>query len=1246
MSPASYRLHLLGPPRLEGPDRVPIDLPVGKPFALLVYLHVTRAPLTRDQAARIFWPGATPERARGSVRQAIWLIRNRIGRDVFVGEDPLVLAAGLVTSDLAELRADLDRSETTRALSRWEGTPFSGLAIPDAPEWERWADALRSEVEERLGSALAQEARRDRQGGRTTEGVRKLDRAREIEPERLRHHLELAEAQLDLRAFDRALEVLRNARRRFDGGDARERLRALEERVETVRRGFLTGTEEAALRLGFTGRKGAFTALVERWRQATQGQASVGVITGEVGMGKSRLLEEIGLLASAEGGRVVRVQAEDSERSFEWGVLGEIVRALFALSGAAGISRASDGLLKALVPSLSTGETTPAEVPQGGVRSTRTRPSAALADALHDLITAVSEDSPLLLIVDDLQWADAESRAVLARVASRLWDSPVLLLVASRTGAEHPGIAKTLSVLAEAPRATEIELPRWNREEVSEALAWMTRFPGPEEGERLIERIYLASRGNPFFVMELLRVFRNEGILEIPPRGGWIFRVERMQETLPLPESLRKLIDQELRQLSARAGAICRTLAESEVPRTPEELAAATGLREPELRMEFESLLERRIVTRRRDGRLALAHEGLRLAVLDFAWSTNAEDRPRTYYWTSRRIASVAAVLVGFVSLSAYLYSGVGAEPTVPLYGGGAIFFLDRDEVVEVQAPAAHPNDWERETSRPWVPSGYGVRGPFRTTDGALHWFENRKTSSEPHWIVDLGEDGEESVPVRSNREEDLRSISPNGEFLLYTAENRSEAGYREDLWVSNRDGTEARLLHPGADLVLGGSWSMDGRRIAFGVQGPSSDTVLVIAPDGSPVARHTVGRLMGLDWCGTEGELSMAVRQDGLTRVVLWHPEEARLETLPMPGELSGLVACSPDAAAVAFQAALEGEAGLFVFDRESGAVDPIPVTGAGGVHSLRWVPDRLPPIPVGIQIRAEDPIRLDWGARQALVAEILYSDGRRTPGEVDWVSRDPGTASVNADGVVTANQSGSTHILAHVDGWLTDSVPLLVIGDAHPGTLLRDGFETLDLSRWHLLGDPVPIPDEFRGSPILRLRGDGRFWDGVISRAATPLPQGGTLEGEFLLHLTAPDGQEVRLCLLEGDPPPPSTPQELLRNLEEWSLPQEACIRYPSGRRARRDASAAEFWTHGAFPPVSARATPHLPGTGWFHLAITLRPDGTAQFFVNREFLGSATPRLQNGEDIVWRIGVFGAALDTDALVRNLTLWPGVRY
>ena len=98
------RMRLLGPPEVMDAEGRTVPIPVGKPLALLAYVHLQQEPVPRTELSEVFWPGVPDRKARASLRQALWLLRKAIGEDLFTSDDPVSLRSDWVTSDLQELR--------------------------------------------------------------------------------------------------------------------------------------------------------------------------------------------------------------------------------------------------------------------------------------------------------------------------------------------------------------------------------------------------------------------------------------------------------------------------------------------------------------------------------------------------------------------------------------------------------------------------------------------------------------------------------------------------------------------------------------------------------------------------------------------------------------------------------------------------------------------------------------------------------------------------------------------------------------------------------------------------------------------------------------------------------------------------------------------------------------------------------------------------------------------------------------
>jgi DNA-binding SARP family transcriptional activator len=117
--------------------------------------------VSRERVSALFWPDADDERARHSVRQALYALRQELGTEVLQPEANLTLDRAILTSDIAEFRAAIAAGDRTRAASLASGPFLQGFSFSTAPEFERWAEEERATFTAeatRVVLALAKEA--------------------------------------------------------------------------------------------------------------------------------------------------------------------------------------------------------------------------------------------------------------------------------------------------------------------------------------------------------------------------------------------------------------------------------------------------------------------------------------------------------------------------------------------------------------------------------------------------------------------------------------------------------------------------------------------------------------------------------------------------------------------------------------------------------------------------------------------------------------------------------------------------------------------------------------------------------------------------------------------------------------------------------------------------------------------------------------------------------------------------------
>jgi DNA-binding NarL/FixJ family response regulator len=224
------------------------------------------------------------------------------------------------------------------------------------------------------------------------------------------------------------------------------------------------------------------------------------LISGEAGIGKSRLVQELARSAAARGMRVARGACSGlGDGAMPYGAIVEALRGLARdldpvdLAAAVGPSGPDLGRL---VPAL-------APTAAGDPTIQRDMLQVRLVDALLGLVQRLAASQPLLLVIEDLHWADPATRDVVAFLTRNLAADRVLLAMTFRSDElhrRHP----LLPWLAELERTGGIERVGLRRLHMAETAALVSAITGKEPIPDLTERIHRRSDGNPFFVEELL----------------------------------------------------------------------------------------------------------------------------------------------------------------------------------------------------------------------------------------------------------------------------------------------------------------------------------------------------------------------------------------------------------------------------------------------------------------------------------------------------------------------------------------------------------------------------------------------------------------------------------------------------------------------------------------------------------------------------------------------------------------------
>jgi predicted ATPase/DNA-binding CsgD family transcriptional regulator len=279
----------------------------------------------------------------------------------------------------------------------------------------------------------------------------------------------------------------------------------------------------------FVGRVGELAELELALREVSRGNPVVVLVGGESGVGKTRLVGELErrLGESGERSLVLRgesVQQRDGE--LPYAPLLSALRPLVRERNPAfeRLTPMSRSELASLLPALRPEGR--AEGRDGGDASGQVR----LFEALLELLDLLSEEAPLVLVLEDMHWADRSTRAFTAFLARSLRQERVALLLSYRTDElyrRHP-LLPLLAELERLERTRRIVLAPFDRHELGEALEDIL---GDVPSAQLVERLFDRSEGNPLYTEELLAAgLDGRGAAPESLRHAFMLRIERLSE--------------------------------------------------------------------------------------------------------------------------------------------------------------------------------------------------------------------------------------------------------------------------------------------------------------------------------------------------------------------------------------------------------------------------------------------------------------------------------------------------------------------------------------------------------------------------------------------------------------------------------------------------------------------------------------------------------------------------------------------
>jgi predicted ATPase len=311
------------------------------------------------------------------------------------------------------------------------------------------------------------------------------------------------------------------------------------------------------------GREAEMERLERAYDTARAGAGRVAVILGEPGIGKSRMLSELRRRATEDGVAWHEGRCPSYGQSLAYHLVGALVRSLLRLPEEGGTA---DDVLAAVH------DTAPDENDESGrllahllALPLSDEDAAALAHldpeslaaryllAVRGLLLATAR-RPLVLVCEDIHWADSASVQLLTKLLPALGPAPLLLLAASRPDRDAPGwqlVSAARDQLGES--LTELELRALSEEHSRRLIANLLAIESLTDRTRA--EILRRADGNPFFVEEIVRMLIDRGAI-IHQHGRWIATPQ--VEAVEIPESIHGLLLARIDRLPAEARQLLR----------------------------------------------------------------------------------------------------------------------------------------------------------------------------------------------------------------------------------------------------------------------------------------------------------------------------------------------------------------------------------------------------------------------------------------------------------------------------------------------------------------------------------------------------------------------------------------------------------------------------------------------------------------------------------------------------------------
>ena len=652
-------------------------------LALLALLASSRSrPQSRDKLVAWLWPERDVEHARNLLNQGVHALRRAIGEaGIISSQNELRLDPAAVACDVVAFEDAIAGGELERAIGLYTGPFLDGFHLPGASEFEHWADGERDRLRRSYSRSLerlAQAAEERREWRSAVERWRGLVSEEPYDARltlRLMRALEgagdRAGALRQARLHTSLLQQEFGARPNPDVVALADRLRIMAtttDPVEALNGGPGRSRVESfphppaleAPVLALVGRTAEWECLTRTWLAGRRGPPRCLLVSGVAGIGKTRLVEEFVRWADRQSAAIAMSRCYGTVGRLPYAPLADWLRSPALRHSVAALPEVWRAELAGLLPEV-------------GIQPSETgsRRDVPQVEARHRffeaMVRAIAEaPHPLLLFIDDIQWADRDTLEwirYLLRGQDRLW---VVVVATLRLG-EVPLEDRLDQVLLDLRRDGRLDEVPLEPLDVADTAALGAAVAGGTLDPAAARALHLETEGHPLYIVEMMRSKAAELDGAVPAIETSARRASTGSGARqPLPQRVLATIEARLAQLSAPCRMVVGVAAVIGREFRMDLLSEGSGIGEDEAASALDELLERRLVREQSDGSYDFSHANIR----EVAYAGLSSARRRLLHQRIARalIASAAGSTGSAAAIARHLEQGGLLEEAVPYF--------------------------------------------------------------------------------------------------------------------------------------------------------------------------------------------------------------------------------------------------------------------------------------------------------------------------------------------------------------------------------------------------------------------------------------------------------------------------------------------------------------------------------------------------------------------------------------------------